>query len=151
MVDETGEPVDSEQAPRRSQGPAKGTEASNRRQDAKPRPSGETIGTDQAAKLMSMAEDLEFGRKWVMETIKAQWELTDPRNLSPEQMNTVIALMNEGEQGQRAHDEAQAHEKEVADIFREADEQRTQDEAANQEPVDGVADGDTDSMGQESE
>ena len=118
MEDETGEPADGEQ-PSRRPGPAKGTEASKPSESAKEQASGETIGQDQAKELMQMAEDLEFGRKWVIDTISAQWQLTQPQYLSPQQMDTVVALMNKPsddvtklfeEDGQRAHDDAQAKE-----------------------------------------
>ena len=104
-------------APRKASDPKESSDV------AKNGASAETIGTDQAAKLMQMAEDLGFGRKKVIDTITAQWKLTQPHDLTTEQMDTVIALMNAPEQGQRAHDEDQAeegaaaHDAKVAGLF----------------------------------
>lgn len=91
MEVQTGEPETAKE--RTSQGKPKGNEASNDRRV----PTGDTIGTDAAAKIMQMADDLDVGRKWVMDTIRERWDLSDPRMMSKRQMDTIVGLLNGGD------------------------------------------------------
>ena len=57
-----------------------------------------TISVEDAQNVMQMANDLmeKGGRKWVMDEIKKRWELKQPGDMTPEQMDTIVKVLNGG-------------------------------------------------------
>ena len=58
-----------------------------------------TISVEDAQNVMQMANDLmeKGGRKWVMDEIKKRWELKQPGEMTPEQMDIIVNVLNSGD------------------------------------------------------
>lgn len=80
--------------------PASQNNPSNRRETTEEPASGDAISPEHATQLMQMADDLmeTGGRKWVMQTIKDKWGLSQPGELTHKQADEIAALLNGGDE-----------------------------------------------------